>query len=97
MVIGMRFGDSGNQFFWNDQDMIGRGRFDVAECEHEVVLVHYFSWNFAVDDPFKQGFAHGPAKVRLRLSDVNQPLAQTLLLNHQSAGSANRFRGEAIA
>ncbi len=59
MVGGGRFGDARDGFLGDDQDVRGGLRCDVLEREHEVVFIYDLGWDFARDDFFKKGFAHG--------------------------------------
>jgi hypothetical protein len=40
----------------NDQYMGRRLGIDIAECQTMLVLVHDIRWDFAINDPFEDGF-----------------------------------------
>ena len=59
MIFRLRFGDTRNRFPRNHQHVDRCLRLYVLECDHLVVLVNNFCRDFARDNLFKKGFAHG--------------------------------------
>ena len=59
LVFGLGLGNARDGLFGNDQNMLRRLGVNVANREHQVVFVNNRRRNFAGDDFFKQGFAHG--------------------------------------
>src|SRR5689334_9740706 len=58
MIFRLGFSDTGNRFFWNNQDMDWSFRANVLERENEIVLVNDLRRNLASDDFFKKCFTH---------------------------------------
>ena len=60
LMIGCRrFSDARDGFLGDDENVRGRFGCDVFERDHEIVFINDLSRNFARDDFFKQGLAHG--------------------------------------
>jgi len=109
VIVRVRFGDARNRFLGNDQDVDRRLRFHVVEGNDLVVFVNDFGGNFACDDFFEKGFAHGlvssfrfvvSSKSRVRrprpqLETKNSKLET--LFDQQRALRLIRFSGEAVA
>ena len=74
MVFRGRFGDTGNRFLRHKQHMHRGLRFDVAECQQQIVLVNNVGRDFARDDFFKEGLAHSYCTIS------EQPVAPESLL-----------------
>jgi hypothetical protein len=55
VVFGLGFGDSGDDFFWDDKDVYGRSGFDVFKREHEIIFVNKVRGNLSRDDFFEKG------------------------------------------
>jgi hypothetical protein len=60
-VAVLGFLQTGQMFFGDNENMCGRLRLDIFECEHVFVFVHFFHWNFAAEDAAKEaiGVLHG--------------------------------------
>src|SRR5256885_13645756 len=59
MIFRLGFGDARDGLFRNDQNVGRRLGLHITESQHQVVLVFDRGWDFASDDLFEQGFAHG--------------------------------------
>lgn len=59
VIFSRRFGDAGNGFLRNQQNVRRGLRVDVAKGDDEVVFINDLRRDFARDDFFKQGLAHG--------------------------------------
>ena len=59
VIFGLGLGNARNGLLRDDQNMRRCLWFDVAEGDHEVVLIDDSGGDFAGDDSFEQGFAHG--------------------------------------
>lgn len=58
LILRLRLGDAGDGLAWNDEDVDGRLRSDVAKREHLIVFIDDLRRDFARGNFFKQGFAH---------------------------------------
>jgi len=60
-VFRIRFLQSGEMFFGNDENVCGRLRVDVFEGEDVVIFVNFLRRNFAADDAAEEAIriAHG--------------------------------------
>ena len=87
MIGGRGLGDARDGFLRNDQDVSRCFGRDVVERDHEVVFINDLRRDFARDDFFKQGFAHGWDD----LTAKHPKHSKRNSLHEQRTGIARRF------
>lgn len=94
VILRRRFGDAGNGFL-RDQQNVRRGlRVDVAKRDDEVVFINNLRRDFARDDFFKQGLVHTLSSGR-RIGDRGAWLDRSF--DHQAALEIVRVNAETHA